>query len=381
MGKRFLIILLSLISTVALADTTQGYDVLGLARYCDQYLQAPKLPAVSTLMNTFGDPLPCIEKRIQQGGLSKVEIKLRDATCVRNNKCPAGSPSLTDWNEMTKRAQRVNALAVKYPNVEFWAAPYLEHDIKDNNTIIKACSVIAAACPTCKCLNVPTSGSARPPGIPVEVHTTTGRAFSVSSDGGSFFDADNVSSDGNGFEHRVAGSYMSYAWIPEFNLRCSGEKTFTMPDKRTEVPSADLFRQVYLIEQPETPSPPAPPVCKVVRRLDPKKLEIEKTNAEAYCNGQNKDIRGNKSLLMIQQPGRLGDKLNIMRSDGKVVGRYGFYSNYVPSPGIYRWYIGLGSNQTNSQLYDALGSEWGFVDLGKGNCLLINAVRRMGVYR
>src|SRR5688572_26953264 len=86
-------------------STTQGYDVLGLAKYCDTYLSAPNLPAVSTLLNTFGDPLPCLRRKLDTGSLSLVQVDLMDATCWRNRVCPPGTPALTDWRVMKARAE------------------------------------------------------------------------------------------------------------------------------------------------------------------------------------------------------------------------------------------------------------------------------------
>jgi len=94
-----LVSLLLLFVNIAIAQNrpVQGYDVLGVAMYCQEFLQAPKMEAMSVLMNTFGDPLPCIRKRIKQGGLKLVQIDLIDATCWRNNKCPAGVPKPDDF--------------------------------------------------------------------------------------------------------------------------------------------------------------------------------------------------------------------------------------------------------------------------------------------
>lgn len=374
-----LIISVFLFSAIASAQTRQGYDVLGLAMYCKQYLRAPKLPAVSTLLATFGNPLPCIEQRIGQGGLQLVQVDLRDATCFRNRVCPPGTPALTDWRVLRKRAQEVNVLAVKYPSIEWWASPWLEHDIKDAKLVQKACDVIKKGCPSCKCINSPFTG-AKPAGIPVELHGTKVRAFSVSGDGASIFDGDNIASDGNGFEHRVSGQDQTYAWWNELNLRCTGEEKFTQPLKRTEKPTADQFRQAYLNMQPEAPKPAAPAVCKGVRDIEMKR-EITKPNAESYCNGQPKDPRGNKPLLIIKHAGRRGDKLDVFSPAGAKVASFCYWGTFSDLAGAHRWYMGNCSGHTPAKLYDALGGEWGFAKLKNGQCLRFNAVRRQGTYR
>ena len=83
-------------SQPAFCETIPGYDALALARFCDTYLKAPRLPALSTLLNTFGDPIPCVDRAAARGGLKLVKIDLIDATCWRNKVCPAGVPKPDD---------------------------------------------------------------------------------------------------------------------------------------------------------------------------------------------------------------------------------------------------------------------------------------------
>lgn len=357
--------------------TIPGYDVLGVARYCQRFQQAPKLPAVSTLLNTFGDPLPCIEKRIQQGGLRLVQVDLIDATCWRNNKCPPGVPRPDNLKEIEKRARQVDAYAQKYPQIEWWVSPALEDDVRDVNKKRAMLEAAQRGCPRCKVINSPFTG-AKPPGYPIEKHGTKVEEFSVSGDGASIFDGDNIRSDGNKFEHRTSGKYTTFAWWNELNLRCTGEKNFTPPKQRTAKPTADQFRQAYMNMMPEPPQPAAPPQCKSVR--DVTKPEITKPNAEAYCNGQQQDKRGNKPLLILRKAGKKGQRIKVRRSDGKEVACFQYYDKFS-EPGLHRWYMGDCSGHAPAQLFDALGGEWGFADLGGGKCLRFNAIRRQGVYR
>jgi hypothetical protein len=360
------------------AQTIQGYDTLALAMYCDEFLKAPKMEALSTLMNTFGDPLPCIRKRIKQGGLKLVQIDLIDATCWRNNKCPAGVPRPDDLPVIFERARRVLKLAKNNPDIQFWLSPALEHDVKDEKRVVEMLKSAQAGCPKCKVINSPYSG-ARPKGYPLELHGTQVKEFAVSGDGASMLDADNLKSDNNGFQHRLAGKYKTFGWIWEFNLRCTGEKEFTPPLKRTEKPSADLFKQVYQVMQKEEPFPKTPAICKSLRNISSN--EINKPNAESYCNGQPRDPRGNKNLLIIQLAGKRGDKLPIYNKENKKVGDFCYFGTYDGIKGAHRWYIGDCSKQNPVELWQQLKSEWGFVKYGKDNCLRFNALRRQGIYR
>lgn len=378
-----ILVLFLLLVPGAKGETIQGYDVLGLAKYCDRFLAtAPTLPAVSVLLNTFGDPMPCVEAYIRKnpGKITDVQVDLVDATCWRNRVCTAGTPPLNDMNVMLQRAWIVNHYRNRNPQVRWSISPYLEHDIKSRVELQKAFDTVKHGCPKCAHVNSPMSGVSLP-GVPEERHGTKVRAASVSGDGASMFDGDNLASDGNGFEHRTAGSYTTFAWFPEMNLRCTGEKKFTPVAKRTEKPTAELFRQAYLVMQPEKPVPAAPGGrCRQVVRVDGKRGEILKTNAESYCNGVPNDGRGNKPMLIISKAGRRGEKMKIYSSSGKEVGCFAYYGKYS-DPKLHRWYMGGCSGQTPTQLYDSLGGEWGFADTGNGKCLLINAVRRMGTYR
>lgn len=377
---RFFFFLCVIFSGLAQAEPLAGYDALGLAKYCDRYLQAPRLPALSALLRSFGDPMPCIDKALARGGLEKVQYVLRDATCWRNKKCPSGTPSLTDWNDIKKLAVVVNKTATRFPNTIHEISPYLEHDFKDASIIKKACSVALSGCPTCTCINEPFSGT-KNTGYPLELHNTKVSAWSVSGDGASMFDGDNLKNDGNNFQHRIAGSNTSWAWWDALNLRCQGMKTFIPIGQRTARPTADQFAQAHKIMTTiEDAYPAAPALCKSVRDVDGKKGELLKNNAEKYCNPKTSDPRGDKPLLIFGKGGNRGDKIKVYASSGKEVGCFKYYGSYT-KPGQHRWYMGDCSGQAPFELYKDLGNEWGFVNLGGGQCLRINALRRLGYHR
>jgi hypothetical protein len=361
----------------------KGYDVLGLAKYCKTYLKAPRLPTVSTLARSFGDPYPCLQQAANRGGLTDIQVNLRDATCFRNKVCPPGTPSLTDWKDMKKLSVELNnKIATKYPSITTWVSPYLEHDFKDPKVIQQACKVALEGCPTCKCVNEPFSGT-RNTGFPLELHNTKVTATFVSGDGASIFDGDNIKNDGNNFQHRNAGQLITFGWWDALNLRCTGMKKFVPINQRTERPTDDHFKQAHkILTTEEDPVPPAPAICKSVRVVDGGKGEILKTNAERYCNGQGNagDVRADKNLLIIRKGGKRGDKMKVYSSAGKEVGCFAYYGTFE-TPGTHRWYVGDCSGEKPFQLYNELGSEWGFAHEGGGKCIRFNALRRMGRYR
>jgi hypothetical protein len=372
--------------------TKQGYDVLAVAKYCPRFLKAPKLPAMSTLLATFGDPIPCVQKRIDLGGLELVQIDLIDATCWRNNVCPPGVPKPTDLAAIEQRAKEVNdRLVLLNPHVEWWISPALEHDVKDYNLVTEMKKAAKRGCPSCQIINSPMSG-VTPAGMKKELHGTKVRAFSVSGDGASMFDGDNMRSDCpkkqenklgcKAFQHRISGEHQTYGWWNELNLRCNGEDGFTMPLERTNKPTSEQFEQAYLVMLPEEFKPEAPKRCKTVRDIMPGK-EINKTDAEAYCNGQPNegDSRGNKQLLIIQKSGKVGDRLTVIDRFGKPVAEFCYYGTFSELPNTHRWYMGNCSGEHPSELYEKLDGEWGFVELGGGACLRFNSIRRQGTYR
>lgn len=360
-----------------------GYDVLGLAMYCNVFLKAPKLPYLSTLLATFGNPIPCIEKRIAQGGMTTIQIDLIDATCHRNKVCPAGAPSPTDLKVIQKRANTIQALAKKYPGIEWWVSPALEHDVKDEKKVKEMMAAAKKGCPSCNVINSPFSGAKTQP---LELHGIAVKAFAISADGANMLDADNIKNDGNDFQHRISGSYKTAGWINEFNGRCTGEKTFTPPLKRKEKPTLDLFKQIYrVLIKSEPDFPPTPKQCKSVRDISAKNKEINKPNAENYCNlpdtdPRENDIRGNKPLLILRKAGAKDEEMSILNSQGKKVGCFKYYGTYTVK-GLHRWYEGNCSKLTPTQLMDKLGNEWGFVMDKSGQCIRFNSIRRQGVYR
>lgn len=359
----------------------KGYDVLALAQYCDTYLKAPRLEAVSTLLSTFKDPLPCLKKALDRGGLKLVQVDLIDATCWRNKVCPAGAPKPDDLKVIEARARRVQVLANAYKDTLFQVSPALEHDVKDVNKVRAMLAAAKKGCPLCATVNSPFSG-ARPPNANLELHGTRIRAWSVSGDGASMFDADNKDSDNNGFNHTRSGTFSTYAWFNSLNLRCTGEKTFVPPANRTHRPTSDEFIQAARLFQVEESKPSAPALCRTSRDVDGKKGEIVKPNAEDYCNGNanENDARGNKPLLIIRKSGARGERAKIYNSRGKEIGCFKYYGTYTTA-GTHRWYVGDCSGETPVQLMNELGSEWGFVQFKDKSCIRFNSIRREGITR
>ncbi len=364
------------------AKTVWGYDDLGLASHCSIYLRAPPLPGLSTVLEVFGDPIPCIERAIKERGVNNVQVDLIDATCWRNHVCLPGASRPDDLSEIKRRAKTIQVLVDRYPTVKFTVSPALEHDVLNTQTVVNMLEAAGSGCTGCSVINSPVSG-ATPKGYDVEWHGTTKTGVSISGDGSSLFDGDNLSkrSDGNDFQHRLAGKKNTWAWWNELNDRCTGERDYIYPDDRTVRPELWQYQMAHKIFTTEEDAYPiAPRVCRRVRRFH--SPEINKPTAERYCNGQpnSGDIRGNKNLLIIKKAGQKGNTMAILASSNKQVGCVKLYGSYS-TPGTYRWYEGDCSGLNPWELYNALGNEWGFVNMGNGDCLMFNSLRREGVYR
>lgn len=374
------------ITPTPIVNAYWGYDDLGLASHCEVYLSAPRLPALSTVLEVFRNPIPCIERAIKEKGVRSVQLDLIDATCWRNRVCLPGAARPDDLREIEKRARIFGELCNRYPEVECIVSPALEHDVRDPRTVTEMLKASSRGCPRCIPINSPVSG-ATPPGYDVEWHGTKKTGVYISGDGASLFDGDNLAKDDNRdshgrpnpFQHRTSGTKKVYAWWNELNERCTGEKDYVPPSKRTAEPEVWQYQMAHkILTTEEDAYPRAPRQCKRVRRI--KAPEINKPTAERYCNGQPNanDARGNKNLLIIRKS-RSGDKA-IIRSDGRKMGCFKYYGTF-DSPGLHRWYQGNCSGKNPWELYNDVGNEWAFADFGGGDCIMFNTLRREGVYR
>lgn len=340
----------------------RGYDALGMAKYCDNLLKAPPVPAISTLVQTFGNPYPCLTKLLKKWPVKVVQLDLIDATCHRNKVCAPKIPQPTDLRVLTKRARKAREFAQQHPLVEFHLSPALEHDVKDPKVVRAMCRAVNEGCPECLCVNSPFTG-ARPANIPVESHNPNENTFSLSTDGISIFDINTV-------RYNTKGEYTNYVWFPELNLRYTGEKRFVMPKQRTCKPPVWLFRQAYQTMQPEQPLPNPPSVCKQTRGLKGK--ELWKTNAESYCN---RDPRGNRPLFISQFD---DPTLDIIDAQGKKIAFMRYYGQF--EHGYHRHYLGIGSGENPYKLFKKARGEHIFIKR-RDTCIRVNALRRLGYYR
>lgn len=344
---------------------TPGYDVLGLAMQ-DVGMVANAIEAntaIGVLDGTFGDAEAPLEKVLKTGKVSSFRAHLLNGTCWRNHNCEGNEPKVTDIKAITKRAKKFEATHQKYPNVKCYVSPVLEHDVKDQTLVRRWYDALRLGAPSCTPVCSAFTGWC-PPGVLKEVHGNTITGDISSNDGVSLYDAETPGY----FTH---GSNISFGWIHRFNLRVSGEHSWTPPSKRTTKATRDDFAQINALMKPVASIPPKPSACKNL--LEIKSPELLKSNSEDYGRGAPRD---NKPVFITKKK---YPQLNILSASGKKVGCLSYYGSFPPN--LTRSYVGTCSNKSNVEMLHDAGSEWVFYRTGNGDCYLANAVRRLGYYR
>ena len=217
----------------AKAEPLLGYDVLAVARYCNTFLKAPPLPAMSTLMVTFGNPIDCINRRIAQGGLRVLQIDLLDATCHRRRLCERKIKPLPNIRQIRHLSAQIRRIAIANPNLEVYISPYLEHDILNRGVLKRAFNAAQAKCPECQLVQSRWRGK-RLAGVLEEKHGNRGKGEFVSLDGQNmFFD---------GVVDKTRAKIAFFLWWHELNLNKYSEE-WTYPSRRKHRPTVGQFRQ------------------------------------------------------------------------------------------------------------------------------------------
>lgn len=343
------------------AEPFYGPDILGLAMQDIPMIAQELAPnsAVGVLEGTFGPAIPPLEKLINTGKVIAYRAHLGNGTCLRNHTCGPGEFPPTDLKTMRKRAKAFHELNLRHPTIKCFLSPYLEHDEKNKQLVNSWVKLIKEEAPECEIVVTAFTGY-RPPNVLNEQHGNTKKGDIVSNDGESLFDSDSP-------KYRTLGSRIVFGWIHRFNLRVSGEKTFTQPLKRKWKATRDNMIQVRRLLQPEDPKP------NVVGCKDIVKPNLWKTNAEDY--GINADKRGDNPLFISQKQISRYDVTDI---SGHSIGCAKFYGSY--GGGGYRYYIGSCSGDSAVTLMNKAKSEWVLLK-APGQCFLTNSIRRKGYYR
>lgn len=344
---------------------TLGYDFLGAAKQDIGMLAAQIEPgtAVGVLEGTFGKAIPPLETFLKTGKIIAFRAHLINGTCWRNHNCEKGEPRVDDLKTLGKRATAFEALHSRYPSVACFLSPVLEHDVKDKELVRKWVQVLRENAPSCSVVISAFTGFI-PEGTLTEGHGNQASGALISNDGNSLYDADTS-------KYWKGGHLISFGWIDRFNLRYTGLKVWIPPSKRTAKATKDDMKQINALMKPVAPIPPAPKACKKVIKIQGP--ETLKSNSEDYAQGNPRD---NKPVLLIKA--RYSNGFGILAPNGQKVGCAASYS--PPLGNLNRYYVGICSNKSNTEILRQAGNEWVFYKNG-GTCYEANAIRRLGTFR
>lgn len=344
-----------------------GYDILGLAMQPLQTIKDnyARGMCIGVLEGTFGQAIPPTENLINSGLAGCWRIHLGNGACLRAGNCGPGEIKPTDFGSIRTRARLAGELNRRHPNLPCFISPYLEHDVKDKSVVDQWLRIIKEEAPGCKPVISALTGYI-PPGVLIERHGNEAKGDIISNDGASVFDS-------NVDKYKGGGKRVVFFWTHRFNLRYSGEKTFTQPRKRTAVLQASELVQINRLRSATAPLPAWPVQC--VDRREIKAPEIGKVRSEDFNNG---DPRGHKPMFISKVKAPSFEVL--APGNGIKVGSAKYYGPYSGGPGLHRYYVGSGSGDNPVQLMDKQRNEWGFWKSGR-TCYAYNAIRRLGSYR
>lgn len=241
--KKFLLVLFLLILTAQSSEAQiRGLDLLGLAKLDRKMIlqQLPSGSAIGVLAGTFGNAQGPLEEMLQSGKVSAVRIHLLNGACWRGKNCEATEPKLSDIEAIGNRARVFSELIGRYPSVQCFLSPVLEYDERNPSMVRQWVGAIQQSAPGCRIVLSPGSGITIG-GYLIERHGNSyGRADIRSNDGESLFDAPR--------DYPSEGSTITLGWVPSFNLRRAGERTFVPPSRRNSIlTSSELSKAIGIM--------------------------------------------------------------------------------------------------------------------------------------
>ena len=345
-----IIFLLGLLCETARAGEV-GYDFLGIkSKYwnCQDMLDAintrpGRFPCGAFVDNTFGTSDLCLRRLLASNKCSS----FRGHLAWTNHK-PASAAQLIPT------AKYLDALAVQYPQISFFASAICEHHLSAS----QSSALNAALKPYLPHAQMVDSGLvAADSQVIRECHGSKARCPIVSLDGHNAVDIDIE-------DFKSHGSQWSLIWNRGFNCRL--ENGFTPPPQRKDCAKRDEFMWAVRISYPQ-------PAWPAGQRLN--NGQIYKNFAEYYGGA---DTRGNKPMFILRakQP-----QVDIFAMNGRKIATAKYYGSFA-TPGLYRYYIndGLTSFQLGQKAETVAGSEFVYFPTNRGS-YLINAYRRGPTFR
>lgn len=286
-----------------------GLDLLGGAKYEDLCVnELPEGWAFGVFFDTFGNSEKLIQRVAATGRCPRIRVQLiwDDAHVF----------TVDDVAEATKKATKIEAIAKKFPSVEFRISPFCEHKLK-LPFLEAAAQKIKAAAPSCIYVNCPMSGGDIMPNEVNELHG----ADKISRPGikrldFSFDGTACVDSDVEKYKGAYAKAETFYFHEPRFNGRWE-ESDKTPRPQRKGWPDSNLIDSVIYLARDRGD-------CKLSKDF------LYKSHAENKGNG---DKRAEKPLFICPKKSR---RIELVANNGQVVGTFAFYGLY--NDGRWRYY-------------------------------------------
>lgn len=357
-------------STLERATATQlpGQDILSLPMQDIDMIKANLQPGqcIGVMAGTFGQVKRPLEELLATGKVPCFRTHL-GGFCSHGSRCTDGECKPTDFNCLKSRARAAEKTALAFPNSKCYASPYAEYSSTNRTQVNEWFKIIKEHAPSCTPV-ASAFGGYVPPNVLVEKHgNSPGITDITSNDGSNYFDSDSV-------KYNKIARIISFKWTNRYNLRLTSEKSAPPPPKERSLSNRiekHDFLLMQIMQQALPPEPPAPGVCKSIRRFSGQ--ELWKPHSEDY--GVNNGVRGNRPMLISK---RRISKFDVVNKAGKVIACLKYYGTFT-APGYYRYYMGTCSGENAYDLYLETG-EWAFLKDG-GVCTPITVIRRMNYFR
>lgn len=176
--------------------------------------------AIGALEGTFGPVTPNLKFLLARKKVSAYRVHLLNGPCHRGKNCERTEPALDDFKALSRRAQRLERVAKRFPQVPCFVSPVLESDVRSRNIVRRWLSVLARQVPSC----VPVLSVCRGitlKGIYDEFHHKGAKANIVSNDGLPLATLRKAKAD-----------VILFAWLASFNGRSEKETKFVAPSRR-----------------------------------------------------------------------------------------------------------------------------------------------------
>lgn len=214
-----------------------GYDFLALAKMDGRMLAHEIKPntAVGFLVGSFGDYRKNLKTLLDSGKVVAVRAHLSNGPCERNGNCEVGEIGPTDYKAMERRLIQLVRVLHKYPNVQLYVSPRLEHDVTNRKIVQKWLDIMSPF----KGFATPVISAYKghvPRGVLVEKHGNKVKADIISNDGESLWDA---APGWHGNAKTIA-----FGWIPECNGKRALQQPWIPPSRRPVTITADHIRRM-----------------------------------------------------------------------------------------------------------------------------------------